>query len=652
MTRCIHCTRCVRFGEEVSGMQELGATGRSEHMEIGTFIERNMDSELSGNVIDLCPVGALTSKPFRFQARSWELTQIASIATHDCVGSNIYIHSQRGKAMRVVPKDNEEINETWLADRDRFSYEAINSDQRLTTPLIKTDGQWEPASWEVALNVINTKLKAIIQDDGAEMLGALISPSATVEEQYLLQKYLRALGSNNIDHRLLQLDFRNQAQAPLFPNLGIKIAELEQQDMVLLVGSNVHQQQPIIGLKLRKLVKNGGNVCVINPVDWQCNFMVSFKQIPAHGDLMAPLAGIAKALLEHIDNASDDIPAGAYSLLLAVTPGKVDQEMAAAILAAPKKLILLGDFALNHPQASGIIALVNLIHKITKAKFGVLSAGANSAGAWLTGCVPHRLPGGQALLDGEGRTALEMLEQPLSAYILSGIEPEFDTALGAQVLQTLAQAKFVVAVTSFKCKSLLATASVLLPATLAAEMAGTLVNVEGRWQDFRAAVKADDAVKPAWKIWHVLGVIAELPGFNYNSAPEIAMEVKALVGLEYKFKAWDWWCPKNLNLNEENKLTWVGSVPIYGVDYMVRRASSLQQTNAARAPEAQVNSKLAAKFGITDGQYATVKTKLGAVKLLLKLNTAVPDQTICIAYNTPETIALGRAYVEVGFSND
>lgn len=648
MTRCIQCTRCVRFGEEIAGMKELGATGRGEHMQIGTFVERNMVSELSGNVIDLCPVGALTSKPFRFKARSWELQQTASVAAHDCLGANINIHTMRGKVLRVVPKENEAINEVWLTDRDRFSYEAINSRERLTTPLIKADGAWRAASWTEALDLINNNIQTIIQQDGAEQIGALISPNATIEEQYLLQKYLRLLGSHNIDHRLRQLDFSQQEYAPLFPNLGVSIAEIERQNLVLLVGADIHQQQPLIGLKLRKLTRKGGEICVINPRDCQLNFPVKLQEIVDLADLITPLAGIAKVLY---DEDPSKAPSGAHSLLVAVKPNAAAWKLAANLQALPDKLILLGEFVLNHPQAADIIALANLIAKLCGAKLGVLPDGANSAGAWLAGCVPHRLPGGQAIVDG-GKHALKMLQQPLAVYLLSGIEPELDSILGITAQRTLAQAKFVAALTAYKCPSLLEVATVLLPITLPAEMAGSLINVAGSWQQLRAAGKVADEVKPAWKIWRVLAVLADLAEFDYADLADVSTEIKNLVASQHELKSWDWWCPQRLELNylvePTTQLLWLSAVPLYHTDYVLRRAPALQSTEIAlRAGQVWLNPSTAAQLGISADQQVMVKTYCGEIRLPAQLDANIPPQTVYIDQATPATALLGRPYVAV-----
>lgn len=589
MTRCIHCTRCVRFGTEIAGVRELGATGRGECTEIGTYLEESLVSEVSGNIIDLCPVGALTSKPYRFTARAWELKQTASISPHDCIGSNLFIHTRQNRVMRVVPKENELINEVWLSDRDRYSYEGLYHEERLTAPKLKQAGQWTTVSWETALSYAAERLQEIKTSEGAENIGALASPNATIEEAYLLQKLMRSLGSQNIDHRLRQQDFDDQAIAPLFPNMGVNLSEIDQQTVVLLIGSFVRQEQPILSLKLRKMRLNGGKILVVNPIDFNFNFEVTNKSILSDNDLVLGLRRLLKAILELMK--ANDLPcpdnvenAGAW--LKAVEPLPVDLDMAKYLIDhmtenksdSVKKLILMGALAINHPAYSMLQSLSNLIAQLTGAKVGLLSDGANAAGAWLAGCVPHRLLGGEKITQTEvGLNANQMWHKNLKAYLLLNIEPDLDCVDGPKAMKALKAADFAVAITPFESQALLEAADLLLPMAPFSETAGTFVNCEGKWQSFKAAVLPMGDSRPAWKILRVLGNLLDLEDFKYESTEEIAALVKSKAP---DFKKVFISLKPFIELPQEKQNTAMPVSPLglYAIDGLVRRAKSLQET--------------------------------------------------------------------------
>ena len=435
MTRCIHCTRCVRFGDEIAGLKELGATGRGEHMEIGTYVTRAVSSEMSGNVIDLCPVGALTSKPFRYTARPWELNSVAGVAPHDCVGSNIYLHLRRGEVMRVLPRENEDINETWISDRDRFSYEGLHSDQRLHSPMIKRDGQWQETDWETALEATVAGFKQVLSTQGASQLGALVSPSATLEEMYLSQRLLRGLGSANVDHRLRQLDFSDQHLVSAYPWLGMSIADLQQLDGVLLVGANIRKDQPIIGHRVRKAAMAGAKVGVINSVDHEFRFPVAAKVITSPAGMERALAGVVKVLVE----GNNSLSPAMTKLLADVKPDNQSRGIANLLRQGGKTAVLLGNQAAAHPAAAKLRALAAMISELSESTLSFVSEGANSAGAWLVGAVPHREAGGVGAAR-SGLDARAMLEAGLKAYMLVGVEPELDCADSAVALHALRQA--------------------------------------------------------------------------------------------------------------------------------------------------------------------------------------------------------------------
>ena len=444
MTRCIHCTRCVRFSREIAGVHDIGATGRGEDTQIGTYVEKTMTSELSGNMIDLCPVGALTSRPFLYKARAWELQSHDAVAPHDCLGSNIHVHTRNGSVMRVVPRENELINENWLSDRDRFSYTALTHNNRLKTPLIKSGhGQWQSVTWEKALTYVAHNLQTVIESKGADQLGGLISPFSTLEECYLLQRLIRGLGSHHIDHRLRVHDVSRQAEAPLFPQLGMSISELQHHDTNLLIGSDIRYEQPLIAHRVRQVAHLGGVVMSVGLQLGHANFHLTETVIAEADGFVQAVAGILKALLRYKDNASGELTL----LLRSVTPTDTDIAIAKQLHENEKVAILVGSDALHHPCAEQIKALVERLADYASANYGYLTDGPNSAGAWLAGAVPHRETAGQPIEDA-GLDAQAMLKASLRAYFLFNVEPM--DCFNAKLTQAaLKQADFVVACSIF-----------------------------------------------------------------------------------------------------------------------------------------------------------------------------------------------------------
>lgn len=640
MTRCIQCTRCVRFGTEVDGLRELGAYDRGEHMEIGTFIEHNIESELSGNVIELCPVGALTSKPFRFTARGFELLQRQSIAAHDCMGSNINIHVRRNEVMRVIPKENELVNEIWISDRDRFSYEGLYQ-ERLQSPMIKQEGRFISVSWEKALNYVIEQLKNIKNSVGPSKIGGLISPNATTEEGYLFQKLLRGLGTNNIDHRLKQLDFRSQELSPAFPNLGVSYSELENQSLVLLLGSWLRHEQPTLAIKLRKLTQGSGKVMVINPIDCEFNFEIAQKRIVEGCDLFTAFAKVAKALL---NETSHKIPAGALNWLAKIDePDEQDKAMARALLESDRTLILLGALALHHPQRSSLISLANLISEITQAKVGTLTDGANAAGAWLSGCVPHRQAGGHNLSE-PGFHVRDMWKQKLKAFLLLGLEPEFDCAEGEKASLALQQADFVVSLTPYETDELKTISHVLLPTTPFSENSGTYINVSGLWQSFNAAVTPLDEARPAWKILRVLGNLFDFEGFNYNTTEEVLYSLKNEQKRGFELENFDFSCPSEHERSLVKGIVRLTPTPIYGGDNVVRRSKPLQKTHHAQTKNLRLNQKTAENLRVSDCKMVRVEQEGRGISLPLIIDNKVPENTALIPSGGKELFALGAPY--------
>ena len=467
MTRCIHCTRCVRFGEEIGGMPELGATGRGEDMEIGTFITRSVDSELSGNVIDLCPVGALTSKPFRFRARAWEMAQCDGIAPHDPVGSNIHLHVRRGRVLRVVPRANESINEVWISDRDRFGYEGLYSDDRVPAPMVKRDGQWSEVSWEEALEATVNGLRAVVAEKGGEAVGALASASCTLEELFLFQKLVRGIGCANVDHRVRQRDFSDQDAAPDYPSIGMGVDDLERLDAALLVGSWTRKEHPIVNHRLRKASLAGASVMYLDVMAHDLNIAPAARIVVPPSKLADRLAAVAAAAARLADRQ----PEGLEALTEGVEVDSDAERIAHTLLDAGRGAILLGPQAINHGDAAALRGLAACLAELTGTRLGTLDEGANPAGAWFAGVLPHR-QAGDVPAKRTGLDARKMIEAGLDAYVLMGLEPELDCADGARAREALNSAKFVVSLSTFRSEAMAEYADVILPIAAFAETEG------------------------------------------------------------------------------------------------------------------------------------------------------------------------------------
>jgi NADH-quinone oxidoreductase subunit G len=519
MTRCIHCTRCVRFGAEIQGYPQMGATGRGEHMEIGTYIEHSVDHELSANIIDLCPVGALNNKPFRYHARAWEMTQAALVSPHDAFGTNLYAHVLRGKLMRMVPRENEEINETWIADRDRFGFEGMYSTDRVSEPMLRIDGVLKVVDWEVALTAAAEGLQKAGSAQGGASMGFLASPMATLEELFLLARIARGLGSNNIDHRLRQLDFRAQDNETCYPNLGLKIAEVEQLEGALIVGSNLRHEMPMLAHRIRKaVVKGGAKVSFLNPRRFEFMFPVAAHLVDI--DMVGELSGLVHAAAAA---AGKSVPAG----LANGTVTDSHRALVASLCHGTRRAVILGTLAQRHPAYSQLKALSAALADLCGASVGWFTEGANAAGAYLAGAVPHREPGGAPTL-ASGLTARAMLETPLKAYVLfGGIDPANDLAADAA---SLAAADLVVAMSSHLPESLKATAHVVLPIGTFAETSGTYLSGEGRWQSWAGAAKLPGESRPGWKVLRVLGNLLNLSAMDFDSSEQVREALKSLCG--------------------------------------------------------------------------------------------------------------------------
>jgi NADH-quinone oxidoreductase subunit G len=574
MTRCIQCSRCVRFTEEIAGVQELGMIGRGEHMEVRSYIESTVNHELSGNVIDLCPVGALVSKPYRFSARAWEMRAVPLISPHDAVGSNLFGHVLRGKLMRVVPRENEAINEIWIADRDRFSYEGIYSADRLEAPLVRRGGEWMESEWEPALMLAAEGLK-----DRAGQLGVLASPASTTEELYLAARIARGLGSNNIDHRLRQRDFRDQAADPVFPALGTRIAEIDALEALLIIGSNLRREAPILAHRVRKAARHGAKVAMLNPARFTYLFPLAGYLSCTPGAMVTELAALLGAAAEATGQPA---PEHLAAVVRAATVTDAHRGAVQALLTGTRRAVWLGALAGRHPAFADLRALAAALARLSGASFGRISEGANAAGAYLAGAVPHRAAGAKPL-DQPGLAAREMWAKPLRAYVLlGGVEPGIDT-LDPEAQRSLAQAEFVVAITPFASEEVKRIAHVLLPIGTFAETSGTYVNCEGIWQSQAGAATPVGAARPGWKVLRVLGNLLNLPRFEYPSSEEVLAELRAACeGLAPAAYAGTHSVQPPGNGARLAPPVTVADVPMYQVDALVRRAISLQRTRDGR----------------------------------------------------------------------
>lgn len=636
MTRCIHCTRCVRFGAEIAGVRELGATGRGEEMRIGTFVAHTVAHELSGNIIDLCPVGALTSKPYRFTARAWELTEADSIAPHDSVGSNLRLHVRRGRVMRVHPRDNESVNETWISDRDRFGYEGLNGDDRLTVPLIRRDGVWVEADWSEALTLVAERLKSAAPAD----TGWLLAPNATLEELYLAQGVARALGGANLDHRLRQQDFRGDAADPRLPWLGVEIAQLETRESVLLIGSDIRQEQPLLAHRLRQAALAGARIALANPYRVDLTHAAVQRVCPPAG-MIDELAALAQAL-----SASASGAVGAT--IRAARPESAHVALADSLKAAGangKGLILLGALAEVHPDYAVLKALAYAIAEASGCQVGYLPTAANSVGARLAGAHPHLLPGARAA-ERTGLAAGEMLAAPLKTVVLWGLEPALDLGNPGQAMAALERADFVVAASAFRAPSLASVADVLLPIAAFAETSGTFVNAGGIWQSFQGAVAPPGEARPGWKVLRVLGNLLDLPGFEYADTVSIRAELAALCDAARADNrpagAFDA-VPRAL----DEGLMRIGDVPIHALDALVRRAPALQRTPAMTELGVRLHPEQARALGLADGDLADIVQGGAPARLRVLIDARVPPGCARIPAGIPGTESLGAQIAPV-----
>ncbi|WP_175977642.1 NADH-quinone oxidoreductase subunit NuoG [Burkholderia sp. BCC1047] len=622
MSRCIHCTRCVRFGQEIAGVMEFGMLGRGEHSEITTFVGKTVDSEMSGNMIDLCPVGALTSKPFRYSARTWELSRRKSVSPHDSVGANLVVQVKNNRVMRVLPFENEAINECWISDKDRFSYEGLNSEERLTKPMLKQGGQWIETDWQTALEYVAKGLKGIAADHGANALAMLASAHSTAEELFLVKQLANELKTPNVDFRLRQQDFSAPVQGA--PWLGMPIADLSNVDAAFVVGSFLRRDHPLFASRLRQAAKNGAKLHFLHATADDSLIPTAQRIVAAPSAWLDELAGIAAAVAQLRGVALPDALAG-------VTASAAAQAVAQSLANGERRAVLLGNVAVRHPQFAQLHAVAQWIADNTGATFGFLTEAANTVGAHVVGALP-----------GEGGlNAREAFAQPRKGYVLLNVEPEFDTADPAQALAALNQAEMVVVMSPFKHG--LDYADVLLPVAPFTETAGTFVNAEGTVQSFNGVVRPLGDTRPGWKVLRVLGSLLGLPNFEYETAEEVRLAALGDAGVAGRLSNQTSVAPARAAANAANGgFERLADVPIYHADALVRRAGALHLTAAAKAANAAgLPAALFDKLGLKEGDAVRVRQGERAVQLPAVRDANLAETVVRVSAATPAGAALG-----------
>jgi NADH-quinone oxidoreductase subunit G len=644
LTRCIQCTRCVRFGQEIAGIRELAMTSRGEDSEIKTFIKHTLTSEVSANIIDLCPVGALTSKPFLYKARAWELDQAASIAPHDCYGSNIYLHTRRDEVMRVVPHKNEQINGIWLSDRDRFSYTAIQHPDRLQSPMIKRNGQWVATDWETALEFVVQGFRAAQETHGAQTTLTLSSPNATLEEYYLLCKLCDTLGCPDISYHLRDIDLADQDLLPE-PHFGINIADIEQQKAILLVGTEIMRELPLLGLRLRKASLAGAEIDAINPADFAFNFPLTDNIIYQGDAAVAELASILRVLLEKNTDATW-LAFNALPLVQSANVTAKHRNIAARLQQNTSSFIYLGALSFHSAQASTLRLLTASIAELTNSQWGMHTDGSNNTG----------LARIQQLFKLKPKSLTEIIDAANhKAILLHNLEPELDCANPYGINQLLKQAEIVVACSAFKSNYLLRTAHVLLPIATLGETSGSFVNLESTLQSFKGYVSPRGAARPAWRVFCVLARLFGMNEFTYTSTQDALEELHTQVNFDkisFTFnpqaildhlKQIAPISPSPLAADEFYRITqW----PIYKIDSLVRRAQPLQNSATATTAGIYLNSNSLKRLGLAAETLACAKQN-GLARLPLILDDRLADNTVCIPAGFDETSDLSGSFAQV-----
>jgi len=638
MTRCIHCTRCVRFGQEVAGVMELGMAGRGEHAEIMTFVGRSIDSELSGNMIDICPVGALTSKPFRYSARTWELSRRKSVSPHDSIGANLTVQIKGQQVMRVVPLENDAVNECWISDRDRFAYEGLGSSERLTEPMVKQDGQWVKTDWASALNQAAALLSNARVNHGAEKVAALAAPTSTVEELYLLQKLMRGIGSDNVDFRLRQADFSIDTVGSGAPWLGMPLADVNSLEALVLVGSFIRKDQPLLSARIRQAVSRGLRLSVIHGADDDLLMPVANKAICAPSQWRDQLLQVLACVLQAKELSAPSGMAEALKSVDAASADDASRAIAETLVSGERTAILLGNAAIQHPSAADLMRIGQAIANACGGRFGVVGDSASSVGGYLAGATPNALGAVKAKPIGSaGLNAAAQLGGDMRAYLLLNLEPALDMASGSAALKALAMAEAVVAVTPFQSEDLMSVAHVLLPAGPFTETGGSFINVEGRLQAFNGVVRAAGDCRPAWKILRVLANRMDLKGFEFDSVSDVRDEALGDTGEGFDARLSND-ISGELSAGSsaaEGSLERLADVPIYFSDALTRRSPCLQETSDASSPQASLHPQTLEQLSLTSGDQVVVSQGGGEAMV-----EAVADISVA-----PGVVRLAAAHV-------
>ena len=639
---------------------ELGAIGRGEDMKISTFLGTSMDSEVSGNVIDLCPVGALTSKPYRFTARTWELNGHKGISPHDCLGSNLEIQEIGGVVKRVLPRDNEAVNECWLSDRDRYSYESVNCNDRLTMPLVRRGENYQEIEWAEALDLVSSELGQIKETWSGEQIGAMVSPTSSLEEFFLLQKILRALGSSNVDHRLRQQDFRDDLAAPVCPGTEMPISKFQELDGVLIVGSNIRKELPLISLRLRRLAQQGGEIAVLNPMSFNHNFTTAQEVIVKPSMMAIVFASIARKVATATGKA-DLLPRRLVELATRHEFGTdvdaivgTDVDAIADCLTGDDSdvLILLGQIAMNHPDASMLRQIASWMGENCGIRIALLPD-ANGVAGWVAGCVPHRLPGGRSNAS-PGLNSKKMIDERLKAYVLYGVEVSNDYADPVALDAALNEAEFVVSFSTFR-SAVPMQADVVFPLAAFTEIDAGYINCEGVTQFASAAVKPMGQSRPGWKILRVLGNFLKLDGFDQVTSKDIITELEEVydlsepISVRYKpdLQAINHVFAQPAELKNGKQLDRIIDVPVYSVDPTVRRATALQSTKDADTVALLACVEELEEMGFKPGGRLAVHSKAGKVMLPVQPDDRVPRGAVYVPTGLSETSILGSFPVVV-----
>ena len=623
MSRCIHCTRCVRFGQEIAGVMELGMLNRGEHSEITSFVGKTVDSELSGNMIDLCPVGALTSKPFRYSARTWELSRRKSVSAHDGLGSNLIVQVKNNKVMRVVPLENDAINECWISDKDRFAYEGLNTEDRLTKPMLKQGGQWQEVDWQTALEYVAHGLKNVRHEHGANSIAAVATANSTLEELSLLAKVVKGMGSNNVETRLRQADFGLSGKVT--PWLGMSISAFAQLNQVFVIGSFLRKDHPLLAARLRQAVKGGAKLSVLHATDDELLMKVANKAVLAPSAWTNFLAEVATAVANAKQVAK---PAG----LPDVVVSDAAQAIAASLLSSNEENkggVFLGNTAAQHPNASQIHALAQWIAQTAGVGFGYLTEAANSVGAHLAGAV--------------ATDANKVLSKDRKAVLVLNAEANHDFADANEANAVLAQADMVVVMSPFKQG--FDYADVLLPVSPFTETAGTFVNCEGRAQSFHGVVKPLGDTRPAWKVLRVLGNLLGLEQFDYETSEAVRDAVLGQGQTDVSAKLNNFADVAISVAAPANSLERVSDVNIYATDAIVRRSESLQRTADAKAASAvHLSAAEFARLGLKDGDFVKLTQGAGSVAMPATLDKSLPATVVRVAAGVLATHQLGAMF--------